>query len=451
MLRRINIFLIVICFTNIFSQQSKIDSLLNLLKGQKNDSSTVITLNLLTFQYLSTGNYTKAFQCANNVIDLSQTLVPSFYIKKAMAYAYSNMGIVIHKQGNYPKALIQYFNSLKLSNEIGDKKGQAAALNNIGNLYSITNDPDKALAQYFKAIKLNEETGNKKWKSINLDNIGSVYQKQNNFDKALEFYFDALKIHEELSDNYGMASLFVNIGSVYEAQAISLKKSPTSNELFNKAIPYYHKALKIFEENEDDNGIAYCYLSFGILNTRIGLKSEARINFNKTISIAKQIQANDICRDAYLGLCELEESETNWKESLRYYKFYISARDSLTNEENTKQIVRSQMNFDFEKKEAETKLEQEKKEAVSFAESKKQKIIIWSVFGILILVIVFAVFAYRSFLQKQKANIEITKQKEIIEVKQKEILDSIHYAKRIQTALLPSEKYLERNLNELNK
>ena len=30
--------------------------------------------------------------------------------------------------------------------------------------------------------------------------------------------------------------------------------------------------------------------------------------------------------------------------------------------------------------------------------------------------------------------------------KQKENLDSIRYAKRIQTALLPSEKYIERNL-----
>ena len=39
----------------------------------------------------------------------------------------------------------------------------------------------------------------------------------------------------------------------------------------------------------------------------------------------------------------------------------------------------------------------------------------------------------------------------MIEEKQKEILDSIHYAKRIQTALLTSEKYIERNLNKLTK
>ena len=42
-------------------------------------------------------------------------------------------------------------------------------------------------------------------------------------------------------------------------------------------------------------------------------------------------------------------------------------------------------------------------------------------------------------------------QKQHIEEKQKEVLDSIHYAKRIQVALLPHEKYIERNLNRLQR
>lgn len=37
------------------------------------------------------------------------------------------------------------------------------------------------------------------------------------------------------------------------------------------------------------------------------------------------------------------------------------------------------------------------------------------------------------------------------EEKQKEILDSIHYAKRIQQSLLPNEKYISKNLYRLNK
>ncbi len=40
--------------------------------------------------------------------------------------------------------------------------------------------------------------------------------------------------------------------------------------------------------------------------------------------------------------------------------------------------------------------------------------------------------------------------KQDVDEKQKEILDSIHYAKRIQTALITSEKYIEKNLNKLN-
>ncbi len=49
------------------------------------------------------------------------------------------------------------------------------------------------------------------------------------------------------------------------------------------------------------------------------------------------------------------------------------------------------------------------------------------------------------FMAIQQAKIE--KQKELVEEKQKEIIDSIHYAKRIQIALLPSEKYIARRLN----
>lgn len=51
---------------------------------------------------------------------------------------------------------------------------------------------------------------------------------------------------------------------------------------------------------------------------------------------------------------------------------------------------------------------------------------------------------------KQQAY-EIEREKELVEEKNKEIVDSIHYAKRIQQALLPSEKYIEKSLNRDNK
>ncbi|HXB11416.1 MAG TPA: SpoIIE family protein phosphatase, partial [Bacteroidia bacterium] len=65
--------------------------------------------------------------------------------------------------------------------------------------------------------------------------------------------------------------------------------------------------------------------------------------------------------------------------------------------------------------------------------------------GILLIVFAFAVFAYRSYLQKQKANSELDKRNSeigkaynIIAEKNHEITDSINYAQRIQSAMLPS-------------
>jgi len=65
--------------------------------------------------------------------------------------------------------------------------------------------------------------------------------------------------------------------------------------------------------------------------------------------------------------------------------------------------------------------------------------------------LIMALLILRSYSIKKKANKEISEQKELLETKNKEITDSIRYAKRIQKAHLPSEDYVSRKLNELNK
>jgi hypothetical protein len=83
---------------------------------------------------------------------------------------------------------------------------------------------------------------------------------------------------------------------------------------------------------------------------------------------------------------------------------------------------------------------------------KTQKILFYG----LVLILVFSLFIGYSYRQKLKINTELNEknrviesQKKQVEEKQKEILDSIQYAKRIQQSLMPSEKYIERNVNKL--
>ncbi|HWY33822.1 MAG TPA: hypothetical protein VNX68_04205 [Nitrosopumilaceae archaeon] len=134
--------------------------------------------------------------------------------------------------------------------------------------------------------------------------------------------------------------------------------------------------------------------------------------------------------------------------------------DSIFNSENSKQLGDLKTKFEVEKKEAELKVkseaEQDKLKAIALEESKRQQVLIYTVAGILLVVIVFFLFLYKRFHITQKQKKLIEKQKVFVDEayhqlheKNKEVMDSIHYAKRIQRALITSEKYISNQLNRL--
>src|SRR4029077_8289921 len=94
--------------------------------------------------------------------------------------------------------------------------------------------------------------------------------------------------------------------------------------------------------------------------------------------------------------------------------------NSLKNAENTRKLVSEQMTYEFDKKQAALKADQDKKDAVVAEEKKKQEVVIYAVSAVLVLVVILAVFIFRGSRQKQKANELLEdKNKTIEEQKQK--------------------------------
>jgi hypothetical protein len=177
--------------------------------------------------------------------------------------------------------------------------------------------------------------------------------------------------------------------------------------------------------------------------------ARAEVFVKRSLDLSRELgELNGIknCAKVYSEICS---ATGRAKEAFDFYKEYVSSRDSLVNEENTRKIVQQEMQFDFNKKEAAARLGQEKKDALALAGQRRQNIILVAVSGFGILILAFAVFAWRSYRQKHKANEEITRQRDIIQEKQQEILDSIYYAKRIQTSLMSRPAYIEKSLNRL--
>jgi hypothetical protein len=109
------------------------------------------------------------------------------------------------------------------------------------------------------------------------------------------------------------------------------------------------------------------------------------------------------------------------------------------------------MNYEFEKKEAIAKAEQDKKDAIAASEKKRQTLFLIFIAALAVGAGIIAFVIFRSLKVTKAQKLEIQEQKALVEEKQKEILDSIHYARRIQSALITSERYIERNLSKFQR
>ncbi|MGZ4093622.1 MAG: tetratricopeptide repeat protein [Bacteroidia bacterium] len=369
--------------------------------------------------------------------------------KRYTSMGYKAIGLSYYYRGNYPKALANYFESLKIAEEIRNTKDMVGCYLNVGNVYIIERKTDLALEYYFKGLKVLEETKDNTFLGNCYGSIGNVYLGTGVMDSALKYYLKAVKIDEETDDKEGLGNCYGNIGTVYQNRGE-----------FVKALEYQFKAIEINKQIGDLQGIGVCYGNISTIYNRIGDFKKAVEYSNLELELCKKINDIEGEREAYENLSLAYGKTGKYKEAYNAHVSFKALTDSIFNEENSKQLGDLKTHYEVEKKEAELKIkaqaEQDKLIALATEEKKRQNVIIFSVAGGLLLVIIFSIFLLNRFrvTNRQKAIIE--KQKEQVDhaydslhEKNKEIMDSINYASRIQRALLPSEKYIEGQLGKM--
>lgn len=189
----------------------------------------------------------------------------------------------------------------------------------------------------------------------------------------------------------------------------------------------------------------------------------------KAYSIFKERNALDNLKNVCLNISEIYKKQKQFEKALNFHEEFTPLKDSIYNQESNKQLIEVEAKYENEKKQNQINLlSQEKKlkelELVQIAESNNRNKIIAIILSVaFVFVIALLVYINKINNARKEVNIslkqkndEVIKQKETIELqksmveeKQKSIIDSIHYAKRIQQALLPSENYIERNILRL--
>lgn len=387
--------------------------------------------------------------CSNDLLNLIQrtssgvhNAKAKLFYQKAEITTLRNIGNIYSDLFNLSKAMEYYQMSRKRAEEIGDKFGLAAALLNIGNRYTDLTDYPKALSYQQKSLKIFEEIKSARGIGVCLNNIGNIYKNQSNYPRALEYFQNSLAIQQGRADTFEIMSCFINIGTVYENLSD-----------FAKAKEFYEKGLSYAKQINDVDGIIRSLSGIGNILFLTGKQKEAEKYSYEVLRLSKEAGNLFIQSEAYKSLRNVFEKQGRYKEALTEFDNHISLRDSLFSQKQSQDVAHRDAKYDSDKKEARMLAEQEKEREIATEKSKQQKIVIGSVFSGLLLVIVFAGFIFRSLriTRKQKQIIEVQKkeveqQKKLVEEHQKDIIDSITYAKRLQEAILPPLDSISHNL-----
>jgi serine phosphatase RsbU (regulator of sigma subunit) len=135
----------------------------------------------------------------------------------------------------------------------------------------------------------------------------------------------------------------------------------------------------------------------------------------------------------------------DYKKAYDFYLVFDSISQSIYNEHNSKNIEELDNRYQSEKKALMIQGLQDQK-LLAQAELKRQNVM-KVVFGAaFVLGLILVLIMYRAYVSKRKDNALISLQKSVVEEKNKEVLDSINYAKKLQDAILPPVSYVEQYL-----
>jgi tetratricopeptide (TPR) repeat protein len=220
---------------------------------------------------------------------------------------------------------------------------------------------------------------------------------------------------------------------------------------FPKALKYFMGALKLKEEINDESGTTILYGNIGTVYTEMDEYNRAEDYLKRSLQKAEEIKSLDDISNGHFNLSSLYREKKNFEQALFHFTEYKRLEDSISDDSKVQDIARLEAKHEFDVQQAVLDAEHKKEIELGAEREKRQKYVTYSIAAGLLLVLLFAIFIFNRFkiTNKQKAIIE--HQKVIVENKQKETMDSIRYAQRIQQSILPSDKYIEKTFERLKE
>ena len=400
------------------SAQENLTALEQLIKSSKDSAEYADLYGSYGVMYGINGSYDSAIGFLKKAVGIIER---TGYTPTLIRY-YRELGIDYQQQSNYTRGLFYYQAALKLAEKAKDEISQAYVLVNMAGTYTAMGDTPRSEQAYKKSITIAEKNSLRNVEAYAYSNLANLLEAKSEWKQAYELGMKAAAIGGAMGDQV--------------IQSASLSKAArdlASMNKFTEAIQVARHAIIVADSSGQSFNISQAYSSMGNILFSQKKYSEAIPFYEKGIAVSNPDYFNEFTAGMYTELSECYEKTGNTGKALETYKKYDEIKDSTRSRENIQKATELTMNYDFEKKQAVAKAEQDKKDSEARRIKNQQYFTIAALAIVVLAVLIIALIQFRNSKQKQTANLLLERQKLKVE-------NTLSELKSTQAQLIQSEK-----------
>jgi predicted ATPase/DNA-binding winged helix-turn-helix (wHTH) protein len=184
--------------------------------------------------------------------------------RHAIAATLRRLGVAAVVVGDHERARRAIEESLVTSRELGDRRGIASAVMYLGMLAHGRDDYERASAHYEESLAMHRDLDDRRQIGILLVNLGDTALKRDELDRAAAFLEESLEVSRDLGFKQNVGHALGSLGEVARMRGD-----------YERAVVCFREALETFQGLGDRRGVAYALESFAQTAAARGLSAMA--------------------------------------------------------------------------------------------------------------------------------------------------------------------------------